>query len=167
MVELNNYTLIWITFDAQIYRIYDPYEQRKSQVKTSVERYIYSSIRIIQFHDKYFHMNISENSYGILIGDFYCNFRDSLVLIHIFVVGVAIGNGWVDPENMLDYGDLLYNIGMADAEERDYINGQNNLVKKAIGEERYLDAFKLEDPVMDGDRFPYPTYFFNISGSRY
>ncbi|GAU99438.1 hypothetical protein RvY_10443 [Ramazzottius varieornatus] len=81
--------------------------------------------------------------------------------------GVAIGNGWVDPENMLDYGDLLYNIGMADDKERDYINAKNVLVKKAIQEERYLDAFEIEDPVMDGDRFPYPTYFFNISGSRY
>ena len=81
--------------------------------------------------------------------------------------GVAIGNGFVDPENMLNFGDLLFQIGLADGTERDYLKNQTLLIQQAIQEKRWRDAFTIEDRLMDGDIYPYPTYFYNITGSRY
>ncbi|OQV23079.1 putative serine carboxypeptidase CPVL [Hypsibius exemplaris] len=81
--------------------------------------------------------------------------------------GVAIGNGFVDPENMLGFGDMLFQVGLADTVERDYLKAQTILIQKAIQEKRWRDAFTIEDALMDGDMFKYPTYFYNITGSRY
>ena len=38
--------------------------------------------------------------------------------------GIAIGNGWVNPENMMGYSYYLYQIGLID------VNGKNAMKKK-------------------------------------
>lgn len=68
---------------------------------------------------------------------------------------------------MLDFGNLLYNTGLADRQEADYLVNQTILIQKAIEEGRFRDAFALEDRLMDGDLWKYPTYFYNITGSTY
>jgi vitellogenic carboxypeptidase-like protein len=68
---------------------------------------------------------------------------------------------------MLNFGDLLFQVGLADSNERDYLQNQTLLIQKAIQEQRWMDAFTIEDALMDGDIYKYPTYFYNITGSRY
>ena len=50
--------------------------------------------------------------------------------IRIKLKGMAIGNGYSDPINMLNYGDHLYNIGLLDENERRHFR---RVQKKARG----------------------------------
>ncbi|XP_055338559.1 probable serine carboxypeptidase CPVL isoform X2 [Paramacrobiotus metropolitanus] len=81
--------------------------------------------------------------------------------------GIALGNGFVDPENMLDFGDLLYSLGMADINEAEYLRNETLLIQAAIRAGNFREAFNIEDPLVDGDIWKYPTYFYNITGSRF
>lgn len=78
---------------------------------------------------------------------------------------------------MIGYADLLFNVGLADIHEREVILGYESEITKALqrgmrcrcalGGDNLGDnvaAFRAFDEMLNGDFFPYPTYFFNITG---
>jgi len=84
--------------------------------------------------------------------------------LKINLKGVAIGDGLVDPINQLDYGDMLYGVGLVDAEQRNYFTEAANKTASLISQGRYLDAFNAWDEILNGDTIPYSTYYKNVTG---
>lgn len=68
---------------------------------------------------------------------------------------------------MMHYGDLLYEMGMLDEEERDVFHSFEDAYRKAISEKRWRDAFNIFDVLLNGDKTPYPPYFYNVTHSQY
>lgn len=62
-------------------------------------------------------------------------------LTDVKMEGIAIGNGFLDPETMLCYGDFLYQVGLIDNNTKQEINKLESQGKKAIHDKHYVDAF--------------------------
>lgn len=87
--------------------------------------------------------------------------------VSIPLKGVAIGDGWIDPVNMVGgYPDMLFNQGLLSLREKDVIKGIVDAVEKAIREGRMLDAFTQWDRMLNGDVYKYPNLFHNMTGSN-
>jgi len=81
--------------------------------------------------------------------------------------GIAIGDGAMDPINQfVGYSDLLYYIGLADERERAVIRSYEGRILEGIASGDYVRAFLAFDEFLNGDFFPYPTYFYNITGNN-
>lgn len=78
--------------------------------------------------------------------------------------GIAIGDGMVDPETMFDYADFLYQIGLVDRRQADYIRAKTAEGVADIKQGRYLDAFLIFDELINGDATSTPSYFKNVTG---
>eukprot|EP01121_Diplochlamys_sp_Union-15-3_P003123 TRINITY_DN1296_c0_g1_i1.p1 TRINITY_DN1296_c0_g1~~TRINITY_DN1296_c0_g1_i1.p1 ORF type:complete len:482 (-),score=105.44 TRINITY_DN1296_c0_g1_i1:24-1397(-) len=80
--------------------------------------------------------------------------------------GIAIGDGMMDPLTQTQgISDLAYFFSMADSNERKVIKQYEDKIKAAILAEQYEIAFYLFDEMINGDFYPYPTYFANITGT--
>lgn len=80
--------------------------------------------------------------------------------------GMAIGNGYCDPENQLDYGNYLYQLGLIDSNElKVFIKYQNEIVKQ-IKDENWVQADTLVDRLMDGELTNF-SYFKYYTGFNY
>ena len=55
---------------------------------------------------------------------------------------------------------------MIDSEQLFYINLQSSLIRFAISEKRFGDAFTLSDSLIDGDLINTTSYFSNVTGLR-
>lgn len=85
--------------------------------------------------------------------------------VKINLKGVAIGDGLVDPVNMFNgYGDLMFQFGMADENEKAYIDNATQVGVDYMKKGDFYQAFLVFDELMNGDIYPYPTYFYNITG---
>lgn len=81
--------------------------------------------------------------------------------------GLAIGDGWVDPVNqMTGYPGLLYNFGLVDDQELVKINEYCTSTIELIKENEMKKAFDVWDEMLNGDVYPYPSYFKNVTGSN-
>ncbi|XP_076326712.1 putative serine carboxypeptidase CPVL [Tachypleus tridentatus] len=78
--------------------------------------------------------------------------------------GIAIGDGLCDPETMLDYGDFLYQIGLVDERQADYVRQKTSLAQQYIQEEQWLKAFYIFDSLLNGDKTKQPSFFANATG---
>ncbi|OQV21672.1 putative serine carboxypeptidase CPVL [Hypsibius exemplaris] len=87
--------------------------------------------------------------------------------LQIPLKGIAIGNGLVDPGTMMQYGDLLFQLGLADENQRDYFHTQENLFRQAVSNSAWYEAFLIFDSLLNGDKIPWPTYFYNVTHSQY
>ena len=111
--------------------------------------------------------------------------------MQINLAGAAIGDGWVDPVNMIPgYPELMYNLGertaclqvksgclrgclmtaafvsgLADGRQRAVIQDYCDRAVAAIRNGEMESAFRLWDEMLNGDLYPYPNYFHNITGS--
>lgn len=56
---------------------------------------------------------------------------------------MAIGNGLIDPEHMLCYGDYLYQLGLIDSVARDVFHTKESEGKKYIENGEWDNAFKV------------------------
>lgn len=83
--------------------------------------------------------------------------------VKINLKGIAIGDGMVEPASMFDYADYLYQIGLVDRHQANYIRKQCDLAVDLINHSRYLDAFRIFDALVNGDTTS-PTYFKNVTG---
>ena len=84
------------------------------------------------------------------------------------------------------YADLAFQFGLADENQAEYINGETQNAAKLINDGKYYEAFQvffpfmkcslctswnflffpqIFDKLLNGDLIPYPTYFYNITGS--
>jgi vitellogenic carboxypeptidase-like protein len=85
--------------------------------------------------------------------------------VKINLRGVAIGDGLVDPVNMFNgYGDLVFQFGMVDENEKAYIDNHTQKGVDFMKNKDFYNAFLVFDELMNGDIYPYPTYFYNVTG---
>lgn len=78
--------------------------------------------------------------------------------------GVAIGNGLVDPPNMMDFGDYLYQLGMIDIQTRRLFNRIRDKIKLLIDRNELLKAQDLHQKWIQGDITKTPSLFTNVTG---
>jgi len=80
--------------------------------------------------------------------------------------GISIGDGMMDPVTQIPgYGDLAYSLSLADENQRAVIQNYEKKIVAHINIGQFIPAFRLFDELMNGDFFPYPTYFTNITGT--
>jgi len=86
--------------------------------------------------------------------------------IFINLQGIAIGDGLMDPlTQFTGFGPLLYTLGLADENEVEEISNYEKTFVQLLDAGDYKGAFEVFDMLMNGDFYPYPTYFENITGT--
>jgi len=79
--------------------------------------------------------------------------------------GVAIGDGFTDPESMLpEYADYLFNLGLLDENQRNYFAKQTDLAVQMIQKKQYLRALATWDCLLNGDVCNTTSFFNNATG---
>ncbi len=61
---------------------------------------------------------------------------------------------------------LLFQIGLIDQIQKDYVDLQTSLMRYAIEQERFLDAFHIFDSLLNGDLINTTSYFYNVTGIK-
>jgi vitellogenic carboxypeptidase-like protein len=69
--------------------------------------------------------------------------------VKINLKGMAIGDGLVDPYNEWNYGPVMYQVGLIDELQLEYVNLQTGLARYAIELKRYLLAYALFSDILD------------------
>ncbi|KAM9806387.1 probable serine carboxypeptidase CPVL [Syngnathus typhle] len=96
---------------------------------------------------------------------YYIHKNNPTAKVKINFKGMAIGDGLCDPEVMLGgYGEFLYQTGMIDEVQKDYVNKQTDLGVVLIQQQKWVEAFKVFDSLLNGDLAPYPSFFQNATG---
>ncbi|XP_066539916.1 probable serine carboxypeptidase CPVL [Hoplias malabaricus] len=96
---------------------------------------------------------------------YYIHKNNPFAKVKINFKGVAIGDGLCDPELMMGgYADFLYQTGMVDELQRQYVKLQTDVGIKLIQQQRWIEAFEVFDSLLNGDLVPYPSYFQNVTG---
>lgn len=70
--------------------------------------------------------------------------------------GMAIGDGLIDPYNQWDYGPAMYQFGLIDERQLEYVNLQTQLARHAIGLGQYSLAYDIFNNLF-GDFFTNAT----------
>lgn len=78
--------------------------------------------------------------------------------------GMAIGNGFSDPVNQVNYGDYLYQLGIIDSNTRDVFHKFEQQGVNYIKNKDWKKAYVTFDTLLDGDMINRNSYFKNISG---
>uniref|UniRef100_A0A8D0G6Y4 Probable serine carboxypeptidase CPVL n=1 Tax=Sphenodon punctatus TaxID=8508 RepID=A0A8D0G6Y4_SPHPU len=79
--------------------------------------------------------------------------------------GIAIGDGLCDPEVMLGgYAQFLYQIGLVDEKQREYVQQQTDLGAIYIQQKKWMEAFEIFDSLLNGDETGGPSYTQNVTG---
>jgi len=85
--------------------------------------------------------------------------------IRIPLAGVAIGDGWVDPVNMvMAYPDMMYYTGLIGWSQKQTMYELCKQTTDLIKQDKMYDAFTVWDKMLNGDIFPYPNLFHNMTG---
>lgn len=84
--------------------------------------------------------------------------------VKINLQGLALGNGFTDPIHQLNYADYLYQIGLIDANAQKTLQNIQWKGENLILHQRWVDAFRLFDDLLDGDMSSHPSLFKNITG---
>ncbi|XP_042332542.1 probable serine carboxypeptidase CPVL isoform X1 [Sceloporus undulatus] len=96
---------------------------------------------------------------------YYIHTHNPTAKIKINLKGVAIGDGLCDPELMLGgYAEFLYQIGLVDEKQRDYIQNQTDLGVIYIQQKKWREAFEVFDILLNGDQTKSPPYVRNVTG---
>ncbi|CAF4219433.1 unnamed protein product [Rotaria sp. Silwood2] len=69
--------------------------------------------------------------------------------LKINLKGMAIGDGLVDPYNQGDYGPAMYQMGLIDQRQLEYINLLTSLAREAIWEGQYRQAYSIFGDLFD------------------
>eukprot|EP01100_Stratorugosa_tubuloviscum_P010006 TRINITY_DN423_c0_g3_i1.p1 TRINITY_DN423_c0_g3~~TRINITY_DN423_c0_g3_i1.p1 ORF type:complete len:460 (-),score=215.31 TRINITY_DN423_c0_g3_i1:120-1499(-) len=79
--------------------------------------------------------------------------------------GLAIGDGIIDPlTQFTDFGNLLFYLSMVDELQAQKFKQYDSNITNLLLAERYLDAFHVFDEELNGDKYPYSTYYTNTTG---
>uniref|UniRef100_A0A0K8SZ92 Carboxypeptidase n=1 Tax=Lygus hesperus TaxID=30085 RepID=A0A0K8SZ92_LYGHE len=78
--------------------------------------------------------------------------------------GISIGNGWIDPINMMDFGDVMFYNGLLDTKGRKLFNAERDKVLKYLRAGDLKRAYPIYDRWILGDTTPYPTLYDNLTG---
>eukprot|EP00037_Helgoeca_nana_P030970 m.390176 g.390176 ORF g.390176 m.390176 type:complete len:540 (+) comp28298_c1_seq6:51-1670(+) len=81
------------------------------------------------------------------------------------LAGIAVGDGWVDPVNMLQaYAPMIYNQAMCSETEAAEIAGFMTQAADLIKQGDFLGSFNVWDKFLNGDIWPYGNWFHNKTG---
>uniref|UniRef100_A0A182UCJ9 Carboxypeptidase n=1 Tax=Anopheles melas TaxID=34690 RepID=A0A182UCJ9_9DIPT len=80
------------------------------------------------------------------------------------LAGMAIGNGYSDPVNQLNYGEYLYQLGLIDGNALERFEQDEQAVAACIAKGNYRCAFEIMDDLLDGDANGGGSFFRNVSG---
>ncbi|CAF3360513.1 unnamed protein product [Rotaria socialis] len=69
--------------------------------------------------------------------------------IKINLKGMAIGDGLIDPYNQWDYGPVMYQFGLIDERQLEFVNLQTALARNAIRLQQYALAYDLFGNLFD------------------
>ncbi|XP_065255699.1 probable serine carboxypeptidase CPVL [Emys orbicularis] len=95
---------------------------------------------------------------------YYIHTHSSKAKVKINFKGVAIGDGFCDPEMMLGgYAQFLYQIGLVDEKQREYVQQQTDLVVIYIQQKKWMKAFEIFDTLLNGDESN-SSYTQNVTG---
>lgn len=79
--------------------------------------------------------------------------------------GISIGDGAISPARQFQgFGDLLWNLGMADSNEREQFRSYEAKMQELLKQGQSVKAFEVFDEMLNGDFYPYPTYYANVTG---
>lgn len=79
--------------------------------------------------------------------------------------GISIGDGAMDPGAQFQgFGDLLWYMGMVDSSERKKFQEYEATIQTKLGNDDNEGAFETFDEMLNGDFYPYPTYYANVTG---
>ncbi|XP_030014859.1 putative serine carboxypeptidase CPVL [Sphaeramia orbicularis] len=96
---------------------------------------------------------------------YYIHKNNPTAKVKINFKGMAIGDGLCDPELMLGgYGEFLYQTGMIDELQKEYVIQQTDIGVKLIQQQKWVEAFQVFDSLLNGDVAPYPSFFQNATG---
>jgi len=80
--------------------------------------------------------------------------------------GISIDDGLLEAEiQFVGFGELGYYLSLLDSNERDVVNGYEERFQNAVRNKDPLLAFNIFDELLNGDFFPYHTYFYNVTGN--
>lgn len=81
--------------------------------------------------------------------------------------GMAIGDGLSDPQTMMpQYATFMYSLGLLDEQQRAYFQSMSDKAVVYINDKKFLDAFMIFDTLLNGDITPYPSFFYNVTGTK-
>lgn len=86
--------------------------------------------------------------------------------LRINLKGMAIGSGYCDPINQLNYGDYLYQHGLIDLNQMKIFEKYQNQIIYDIKKDNLVEAGLLLDQLMDGDISNF-SYFKKFTGFNY
>ncbi|XP_066441741.1 probable serine carboxypeptidase CPVL [Eleutherodactylus coqui] len=96
---------------------------------------------------------------------YYIHTRNPTSKVKINFKGIAIGDGFCDPEAMLGgYADFLYQTGLVDENQKSYVQQQSDLAIRYIQQQRWMDAYYVFNSLLNGNRTTYPSFFQNATG---
>ncbi|KYO26857.1 putative serine carboxypeptidase CPVL isoform A [Alligator mississippiensis] len=96
---------------------------------------------------------------------YYIHTHNPTAKVKINFKGVAIGDGFCDPEMMLGgYAQFLYQIGLVDEKQRDYVQQQADLGVIYIQQKKWTEAFEIFNFLINGDETGIPSYSQNVTG---
>ncbi|GFT56664.1 probable serine carboxypeptidase CPVL [Nephila pilipes] len=82
--------------------------------------------------------------------------------------GIAIGNGFLDPETMLDYSSYLYQLGLIDRKQASVMHNVSETIKQHIRRKEYYEAVVgMDQLVMQLHTLPYTSYFANYTDYQF
>ncbi|CAI6361187.1 unnamed protein product [Macrosiphum euphorbiae] len=87
--------------------------------------------------------------------------------VKINLKGLAIGNGLVDPINQLMYSEYLYQHGFVDEYGKQELEELESTARVQILRNDFQGAFRSFDKLLNGDIYPYPSLFQNLTGMHY
>lgn len=96
---------------------------------------------------------------------YYIHKNNPTAKVKINLKGMAIGDGLCDPELMMGgYGEFLYQIGLIDELQKQYVDKQTDLGVQFIQQQKWIEAFQVFDSLLNGDVVSYPSFFQNATG---
>ncbi|VEN64573.1 unnamed protein product [Callosobruchus maculatus] len=84
--------------------------------------------------------------------------------LKINLQGLAIGNGWSDPEHQFLYGEYLYQIGLIDINTRKVFQDLEQEAVKCIQNKQFGKAFDIVEALLYGDLNNHSSVFKNATG---
>ncbi|KAJ6647663.1 putative serine carboxypeptidase CPVL [Pseudolycoriella hygida] len=79
--------------------------------------------------------------------------------------GLIMGNAFTDPLTTINYGSILYDLGLIDYYQLQQFLVQENRAKRFIVREKYVEAFDVMDKLILGSKnTSTPTYFSQTTG---
>uniref|UniRef100_A0A8C6S746 Probable serine carboxypeptidase CPVL n=2 Tax=Nannospalax galili TaxID=1026970 RepID=A0A8C6S746_NANGA len=83
----------------------------------------------------------------------------------IHLKGIAIGDGYFDPESMIGgYATFLHQIGLLDEKQQKFFQKQSNKCIELIRGQNWIKAFEILDRLLDGDLTSDISFFQNVTG---